>query len=177
MGLDRDDIVDYYFIIHHDRDNRRIVGWTDKKKVAEFYMKFHNCPNFEMKKITRTLEEMFKITQEENTHDEIGICNIYTRNRKKGRSDELELISIPATESEITITSQECNTFFSGRIGYSYINEAFPYLKKKYRESLEILFLDSIIKKVIHSVPDKYSSQIEMDQLMVLFKTFNSSFG
>jgi len=177
MSLEGDDIVTYYFIIHHDRDIKRIAGWTSKKKLAEAYMKFHNCPDFELKKVTRTLDEIYKITQEENLHDEIGISHIYTRNRKKDRSDELKIIIIPATKSEMNLVKTECDTLFAGRIDYTCIDRAFPYLKKKYREALEILFLGSILRKAIHNRSDKYNSVIEFDQLMVLFKSLNSSFG
>lgn len=177
MSRDRDDIESWYFIVNTEPNGtKRIVAWSEKKRMAECYLKFYSSPNHELKKITKTLGELEKL-RDENIQDEIDIININTRNRKKGRNDEMKMIAIPATNSETAIISEEANTFFSGRIGYAYINERLPYLKNKYREALEILFLDSIIRKVIHNKSDKKADQIELDQLMILFKSFSSSFG
>ena len=50
------DIATFYFIIKEDGNNKEIKAWSDKKQLVEFYMDFHKCPKFRLKKITKPIE-------------------------------------------------------------------------------------------------------------------------
>ena len=154
-------------------DDNVIKAWTDKKKLATFYMEFHNCPRYILKTITKRIEDIVAIT-EENLHDEINIVNIYTRKNDKGDG---KLITIPATELEATIIREEANTFFQTKIDYSLLNEASGFLKEKYQRAFNKIFLTSIIRYVIHNKHDEVVQQINLDQLLVLIKSFPEDFN
>ena len=128
------DIATFYFIIKEDGNNKEIKAWSDKKQLVEFYMDFHKCPKFRLKKITKPIEEIRKIT-EESYHDEITIGHIRVRDREKKKGD-VKLITIPATQNELNFLSEESSNFLSTSMEYSYLNGVIPYLKKKYREAL-----------------------------------------
>jgi len=172
---DRGDIATFYFIINDDGKNKAIRAWTDKKQLAEIYLDFHKCPNYRLKKVTKCIDEINEIL-DENNNDEIVIGNIYMKDpdRKKGN---VKIVSIPVTQVEITFINEECETFLSSRINYSYLNGVIPYLKKKYREALTDIFLPSIIKKVVYNKNDMINQDIKFDQLMVLFRSFPDDFG
>jgi len=169
------DIATYYFVILEDEHGKRIQGWTDRKSLAEFYMKFHNCSNYRLKKVTKTIEEIRGIT-EENCHDEIILANIITRDRNK-KGSEIKHIVVPTTETEIRFVNEECDTFFSGKVNYAYLDGATQFLKNKYQRALERLFLPLIISKAVYNRSDPYREGIELDQLMVLFRSFPTNFG
>jgi len=172
------DIVTYYFIIREDTYDKSnfIKGWTDSKELAEFYLRFHNSSKYRLKKLTNTIEEMHEIINE-NLHDEIGIANIYTRDRGK-KSPSTKLIVIPITDTESRFLYDETRDFLSSIVNYSYLNESIPYLKNKYRDALmSTLLLNSVIKKILHNRLDKKNKDIEMDQLVLLYKLFPAEFG
>lgn len=168
------DIATFYFIINEYNDTKEIKGWTSKKQLAEFYIDFHKCPKYQLKKITKPIEEIYKIT-EDYYHSEIIIGNILVKNREK--KGEVKLISIPATQDELNFIHEESSTFFATMMGYSYLNNVIPYLKKKYIEALDDIFLSSVIKKAIHNQSDKINQYIQLDELMILLKSFPENFG
>lgn len=174
------DICTFYFVIREDKikDIKIVQGWTDDKKLAEFYMEFHKCKNFKLKTVTNKIEEINKILNE-NYNDEIKICNIMVRNtdpkRKKG--EEAKMIIIPATETEVTFINAETNTFMASRVNYSFMNEAIPYLKKKYRDALKSIFLVDIINHELHSKDSAVLQEFNFDQLSILFRSFPENFG
>lgn len=171
------DIVTYHFIVYNDGRHKNIRAWTDNKDLAKMYMEFHQCKDFTIKSVTKRIEEISAIT-EENLHDEIRIHNILIRNtdkRKKG--EETKIISIPATETECLFINDECSTFMLSRIRYSYLNTAIPYMKKKYRDGLESIFLQDIINKVCNERSSNISESVKLDQLMVLFRSLPEFFG
>lgn len=170
------DIVTYYFIIVEDDNGKHIQAWSDNKDLVKFYLEFHNCKKFVLKTMTRTVEEISKIL-EENLHDEIKIHNIHIKDTKSKNGTGYKTISIPATETEFMFINEESNTFMASRINYSFINEAIPYLKGKYRDALKNIFLTDIIKKVIHGQNPKITQMIEFDQLLILFESFPENFG
>lgn len=173
------DIATYYFIVKDDKeeDLKFIRAWTDKKLLAEYYMEFHNCPSYSLKKITKTIDEIQEIT-EENTEDQIKIANVITRKREGKRAGkDIETIQIPVTETELRFIASECNTMAAGLVGYSYLNASVPFLKKKYQKALATLLLPSLIMASCHNQRDKYVQQIELDELMILFKGFPHDFG
>ena len=172
---DRGDIVTLYLIINDDGKNKMIRAWTDKKQLAEIYLDFHKCPKYRLKKVTKSLEEIIDVINE-NANDEIVIGNIYMKDheRKKGN---VKIVSIPVTQTEITFISEECETFLSSRINYSYLNGVIPYLKRKYREAMSDIFLPSGINKAVNNKNDKIYENIKFDQLMVLFRSFPDDFG
>jgi hypothetical protein len=167
------DIVTYYFIVQKDDNNSKVIkAWTDNKKLAKFYLEFHHCPNFRLKKLTDRIENISKIT-EENYHDEIVLYNALI----KGKGGKSKIIVIPATEIEIRFINEECQSFLYTKIDYSYLSNAIPFMKEKYQKAFDNIFLNSIIKKVIEERSDKYNSLIELDQLQVLVESFPDSFG
>ena len=168
------DIATFYFVIRVEQNEKMVRGWTDNKQLLEFYMDFHKCPKYSIKKITKPIEEIHKIT-EENYHDEIVIGNIYTKDRD-GKDDK-KMIAIPVTSTELTFIATETNTSFSGLINYGYLNGVIPYLKGKYREGLSDIFLTSLIRKEVENKKDKYNQVIDFDQLMLLFRSFPDDFG
>lgn len=174
---EEDDIATFYFIVFEPdnyRDENTIVAWSDDKRMAEVYMEFHHCDKLKLKKKT---DYLYRITEilNENIHDEINIYNININDPKKpGR---VKSIQIPATETEFRFINEETNTFLSSRICYSYINEAFPYLKNKYQKALTNIFLYDVMKKVLHERGSKFIEEVQFDQLMVLFTCFSDRFG
>ena len=143
------DTVTYYFIIKELDREKIIQGWTDNKEIAKFYMEFHKCKNFKLKSITNSIEEITKIL-EENWNDEIKPFHIITRNRNRGKHDDDYItICIPATDTEVRFIREETSTFMTSRINYSLINDAFPYLKNKYQNDLQSIFLPDVIRKVV----------------------------
>lgn len=174
------DLVTYYFVVKddHQNDMKIIKGWTDSKVLAETYIKLHNCPHYHLKKVTKTIEEIRRIT-EENHNDEIVPASVITRKRKKkGKHDQdFERITIVATQTEMDVMGSEYHTFMSGHVDYGYLNQVLPYLKKKYQSALNCFFLPSVIKKTCANHEDKKIQFIELDQLMILVKAFPDDFG
>jgi hypothetical protein len=176
LAYDPGDSATFYFVVRDNEDGtRKVRGWTDRKQLAEFYMEFHKCPRYSLKKITKSIEEIHEITEENNV-DEIILANIYIKDRDKNNG-ESKIIVIPATENELQFLNEETQTSFSSRIGYSYLNGVIPYLKKKYISALEDMFLSSLILKEVHNKRDKYNQKIDFDQLMLLFRSFPEEFG
>ena len=170
------DMATFYFIIKEINGNKQIQAWTDNREIAKFYIEFHNCKNFRIKSITNTIDEIEKIVAE-NLHDEIKLANIIVKNReKKNKHEDYITVCIPATNSELRYINEEVSTFMSTNINYSLINDALPYLKNKYQEVLQSIFLTDIIHKVIYSKNVKIAQMVEFDQLMVLFKSFPENF-
>lgn len=175
LNYEPGDIATFYFVIRNDDNGKMIKAWTDRKSLLEFYMDFHKCPKYNIKKITKTIEEIHKIT-EENYHDEISIGNIYMKDRD-GKNGDKKMVALPITENEFRFVREECASSFSSRINYSYLNGVLPYLKGKYREALADIFLSSIINKELNNKKDKYTECIDFDQLMLLFRSFPDDFG
>ena len=173
---DPGDIVTYYFIIYYEGTKRKLQAWTDDKKMAKYYLEFHKCKRFKLRKYVGSIEEVNKIC-EENLHDEIKIYNFTTKCRDKHKESETGTILIPATYTEYRFVNEECNTFLSTFIPYSYFNEAISYLKPKYRKILKDIFLTDIIDHEIHGIGRKIVTFFEFDQLAILFKSFPDNFG
>lgn len=175
MKYETGDIATYYFIIM-DKDNKSsIVGWTDDKDLAKAYLDFHNCKCFKMKKYVATIEEIYKML-EENINDEIRMINIAIRNTKKNRKDDVEFITIPATELQNINLKDETMNFLYTSINYSYINNAIPYLKNKYQEALEDIYLIKLINAVLNNRPSKFSTKLMFDELVLLTRIFPDQF-
>lgn len=173
------DIVTYYFIVANNNVGGSIIqAWTDDKNLAKFYMDFHKSDNLIMKSVTKRIDDIYKIL-EENVHDEIKIHNITTRNVEKKRKKDPEdmRICIPATETESNFISSEVSTFMASRIRYSYLNSAIPYLKNKYKFALEDIFLPEVIDFVCNNRTPASIQHIVCDELMVLYRSFPEMFG
>lgn len=169
---EEDDNMTCYFII--DERNNIIRGWTDNKEYAKLYLDFHKCKYYKIKKITNTFREVLKII-EENSNDEISIYNINTRSNKKHESSKD--IAVPLTETEGMLINEEANTFLSSRVNYTFINEAFYYLKGKYQKALKSIMLEDVMKNVIYSKRSKIVLDLEIDELLVLFHSIPDQFG
>lgn len=170
------DTATFYFIIAEYDDRKDIKGWTDVKQLAEFYIDFHKCPRFRIKKVVKPIEEL-NVVLDENNNDEIVIGNIYMKDTESKNNDNMKIISIPVTQNEMSFINEETSTFLSVRVDYSYLNNAIPYLKNKYQEAMNDILLTSLIKKVVYNRNDKVNQVIKFDQLMVLFRSFPDDFG
>lgn len=171
------DLVTYYFVVHNDGSTKQIVGYTDNKDLAKVYIDFHACKSLTLKSVTKRIETINSIT-EENWNDEIGICNIVTRNRDKRRKGEEAItITIPATRTETTFIKEEEDMFMASQVRYSYLRDVIPYLKDKYIDALDDIFLTSIIAKVCDQVNRPDIQSLRLDQLMVLFRMQPDKFG
>lgn len=168
------DTATFYFVVFDDDDNKRIVGWTDDKMLAKFYMEFHNCKRMDLKSKTATVEELYQIINE-NVHDEINIYNFIIRD--SGKKNKTTTVSAPATETEWNFVMSETNTFMESRIAYGALNEIIPFLKDKYQRALRDILLPTVIMQVVHNKRSKQLEQIEFDQLMILYNSFPDMFG
>ena len=174
---DPGDIATFYFVVVEDDHGKRIKAFSDDKELVKLYMDFHKCKKFRIKKYTGYIEEIYKIT-DENLHDEIQLFNIITRNREaKKHDEEIMELCIPATHTEINFINSESNSYLASICDYGLLNEVFPYLKEKYKDALRMLFLDDMIRKVIHSKDSKITVNIEFDQLITLYRFFPDHFG
>lgn len=173
---DEGDLATYYFVVNDDGNNKQIQGWTDNKALARYYMEFHNCKRFRLTSLTKPIEEIAKIL-EENNNDEIQIRNVLVRNPKGKKGKNAKYIQIPVTGTESAFINEESAMFLASTQNYSYLDSAIPYLKKKYRDAIEAVFLSDVIKKVIHNQNPRSITEIELDQLSVLLKLFPDNFG
>lgn len=97
------------------------------------------------------------------------------KNRKKGH--ESRMIYVPLTSTENMLIQDESVCFLASRIDYSYINETFHYLKKKYQQVLKDIYLYDVMNKVVYEKQSKFTNNVEIDDLMVLFRSFPDHFG
>lgn len=171
---ERGDIATYYFIIKKKNGEKAIQAWTDNKELAKLYVDFHHCSMFSIKKHTALIEEIVDILNE-NTHDEVKIAYINIRDPKNPH--KIKSMAIPATDTEIAMINEECNTYLASFIDYSYMNQAIPYLKKKYIEALRDIFLIDVMNKVIHERRSVFTDTVSLDQLMILYTCYEENFG
>lgn len=171
--IDPDEYCTFYFIIKYKDGEKSIQAWTDDKNLALSYMKFHNCKNFTMKKIRKLGKHMIEVL-EENTHDEISLFNIGTRDTK--HKYETKSITVPATQTEINFLNDESNTLASSLINYSIINNYIYYMKSKYQKALNNIGLVSCMNFVLHNNKSKFTSLIQFDQLLLLYRLFPENF-
>lgn len=172
------DIATFYFIINEiDSDDKIIQGYTDNKDLAKYYMEFHKCKKFTLKSMTKTIEDI-SVILEENRNDEIKIYNITIRDPKHKDGRNTKMISIPATDTEMRFLNEETKTYFSSHICYTLLNEAKPFMKRKYQEALDTILLQKVIDVNINAKPPaKILINSELDQLMLLFRSFSDNFG
>lgn len=172
------DIVTYYFIINeNDKDESTIQAYTDEKVLAKYYLEFHKCKKFVLKTMTKTIEEIALIL-EENKNDEIALYNITVRDPKSKDRRKSKMITIPATDTEMMFVNEETKTYFSSHICYTLLNQAKPYMKRKYRDALDAIFLQDVINVDINNLPpSRILLNSELDQLLLLFKSFSENFG
>jgi hypothetical protein len=171
------DIVTYYFVVMDNGDHSRIVGWSDNKMLVKYYMEFHKCKYHKLKVMTKPIEEINKILNE-NINDEIMIAKLFVKdpNHRKGE-EERKMISVPVTTTEMQLINSEEQSFMMSMINYSYMNGVIPYLKPKYQEILEDIFLTDVVKFTCHNIQSKFTSSVKFDQLMVMFRLLPDHFG
>lgn len=174
MKYDSGDIVTYYFIINDDGKNKMVQGWTDNKKLAKFYLEFHNCKRFSMKILTKTIEEI-AILLEENNNDEIKVMNITIRDSKN--HDRVKYASVPMTNTEFMFINEECKSLMASVVNYAFIESAIPYLKNSYMKDLKMILLLDSIDSTIHGKTSAIIKEMKFDQMMVLLQSFPDNFG
>lgn len=174
---DPDELVTFYFVIMSSDGiygEDRIQAWSDRKDLVKAYMQFHKCPHYRLKKITKPMHQMVEIL-DENNHDEINMYNITTRDPKHPK--RTKRIVIPATVTEQLFINEEIANFMMTQIDYAFLANAVPYLKPKYQRALEQVLLMDIIRKNVHGQNPVSLQKVEMDQLLVLVRSFPEHFG
>lgn len=173
---EEDDIMTCYFVIYDDGNIKIVRGWSDNKEYAQMYLDFHKCKHYRLKKMTDTCREVVKIL-EENYNDEIELYNLSIRDKNGKKGELMKSIVVPMTNTEHTLVNEEINEFMASRINYGYINEAFYYLKSKYQKALKAIFLEDVMKKVVYEKHGKFVQQMQLDELMVLYRSLPDQFG
>lgn len=177
---DPDDQVTFWFVIvrYKDGKNQMVKAWSDNKDLVDFYLQFHNSPNYSVRKVSDRYEKVLKIINGDCRNDEIQIGHLITRNRTgKRSSDPTQLVSVPVTEPEMMHLNDMKNTTCSSIVDYSALHDIMPRLKGKYRSALVILGLEDLIRKEIHNASNKFADGIFMDDVMLLLKFFPEEFG
>lgn len=167
----------FYFVIYNDSETKRIQAWTDVKDYAKFYIDFHQCPMHKLKTMTAQYKSIMPILNE-NLYDEISLVNLEVRNdkhHKKGH--ETKMITVPLTRTEGMLINDEAVSFMASRIDYSYIESTFYYLKNKYQRTLKDVYLYDVMNKVIHEKESLFTNTVQMDQLMIMFRSLSEHFG
>lgn len=175
---EKGDIVTYWFVTIKDDDgSTRIQAYSDSKELVRYYMEFHQFPNFRLKSMTGTIDEIIPILNE-NANDEIHIENIYTRDpdAKKGKHP-MKLVAVPLTGTESVMLRDDTSEFLNSLIPYGYLNEAIPYMKDKWKKALQDIFLLDIIHHVVHHDTTSKLNMIDIDQAMMLLRIPSSYFG
>lgn len=173
---DLEDHVTFYFIILDDGRNSIVKAWTDQKEYAKAYLEFHKCKNFHLKVVNNTFREILPFINE-NTNDEIGLVHMIVRNPKPKKGAMTKIIMVPLTTTENTFVNEEVNTFLASRINYTYAFEAMPYLKKKYQKALEDIFFKDVVHHVTGDLSSPFVESVELDELLILFRSFPDWFG
>lgn len=169
------DIATFYFIINKFGNNNIIKAYTDSKDLAKIYMDFHKCKKFTIKKVTKPIDEITPIL-EENIHDEIGVYNIIIKDPDKKYGKTKEAI-IPATMTEMHYINEEARTYMGSRVSYDNLNMMIPYLKNKYQRALHDILLNDVIAYVVHNKHSNILTDIDFDTLMMLYRSFPDEFG
>ena len=170
MRYESGDIATYYFVIYDDGNNKTIIGWSDNKKIIKAYMDLHKCKRFKLKEYTAPIDKIGKLL-DENINDEIRLINVGIT-----KKNDLEYLIMPGTELENNYIKDESNNFLYTRINYSLINEAMPFLKDKYKKALEDIYIDYIIDALLFNKPNKISSNIIYNDLLILTRGFPERF-
>lgn len=174
---EKDDIVTYWFVIMKDNDDSCVQAWTDDKDLLNYYIDFHKCKLFKVKKITDTMQNIYEILNN-SAHDEIGIYYVNIKNPNPKPGKEFKTIAVPMTETESRFVQEECSTFLATKIPYSQITHMIGFLKNKYQHALEgILFIDVMRTVLAEQRPTPLLQSIMMDELRILFESFPDKFG
>jgi hypothetical protein len=178
-SYDLSDRVTFYFVCAMDNNGNHMMikGWSVVKAMIDAYMKFHQCPSFYVKKITDTWENIVRLLNEE-THDEIKIANLITKNRSgKRKKDPVDIVSIPITDGEHMHVNDQVTTTCSTYVDYTLLNKHVRHLKQKYREALAFIGLNEVIDKEIRNKDSRFMKSLILDELMILVKFFPAEFG
>ena len=169
--IDPEEILSMYFVIIHDKDGKRIQAWSESKDLAESYIEFYGSDMLSLKKITKTgvyIEDIIR----ENINDEIGLKLITVRD-----GDKTKEIYIPATKTDSLLINDESSSMLSSRIDYGFLNGALYFLKDKYQDALQDIFLEAAIRQVVHNDHQKIFDKIKLDQMAILYYSRKDMFG
>lgn len=169
-----DDQVTFYFIISEHSSGNQVKAWTDNKILAEFYMEFHSCKRHRLKTVKKKFRDIVPILNE-NTNDEIEIVNLVTKSDNK-KDDGYKIIQVPATTTEMSIIRDSQSTSCSTIVNYSNINKFITLFKKKYQKAFNDIGLTDVIKQELYSKSSKFTENIQLDGLRLLFRLFKEDF-
>lgn len=173
-----DQLVTFYLVIN-DRlefDDARIQAWSDQKDLAKFYMAFHRCKHFTLRKITDTLYNMNRLL-DECYHGEITLYNAVTKDRSKKRSSAYKYVRVPMTNNEIAIIKAENSGLAGTAVNYTILNDLYPYMSKKRKRLANDMMLTDAIKATIHNQPSQRIMGVKIDELYMLYRIFPETFG
>lgn len=177
VKYEKDDIATYWFVIKSSHGESNIQAWTDDKDMLEYYINFHKCKSFKVKKMTDTMQHIYQVINE-SVHDKIDIYNITIKNPNPKPGKEFKNIMIPMTETEMHFVNEECQTFCATRVPYSEVSKKIYMLKNKYQRALEgILFVATMRTVLAEESPNPILTSIAMDQLRILVESFPDNFG
>ena len=169
---DSDDIATFYFVIAKgDRDEKYIKAWTDERMLFDAYVDFHRSNLYEIKKITKSVRDLYQIVNE-NFYDEIKVGNLIVK-KKYGYG----MVAVPITDAEMQFISEETNSVLATRIDYALINNYLPLFKGRYRNALKNIFLEAVIDQVVHNNFNKSMADVQIDQLALFYRSFPEHFG
>ena len=178
MVYEKDDLVTFYFIIIKDeRHGSRIQAVTDSKDLAEFYMEFHKCKRFKLKKVHDYYRNILE-TLNECIHDNIELYTIDIKNPNGKPGKESKQLIVPLTESEYRMINEECATFMSSLINYNFINQRVGFLKNKYQRALADIRLKDVLDSTLAKTerPSPFILSISLDQLKILLSCYPDNF-
>ena len=175
------DPVTFYFVVSSDVNvgkGMQIKAWTDDKDLLSFYMEFHNCSRYTIRKINKTFKEIINIINTDCPNDEITIAYLLTRNKSdKKSSDPTKSVAVPATENELSIVRDSQTSGCAPLINYTLIHDALPKFKKKYQQVFRELGLYDLVGKELYNQTTEFTELLQIDELMLMFRAFPDEFG
>lgn len=171
------DLVTFYFVIRPDErasGGSEIKAWTDDKSLLQFYLEFHQCSQYVTRKLNKTFKEMIKILNE-NHNDEITIAHITTKSDSK--RDPIKMIAIPATNSELSVLRDSQTSGCAPIINYTAIHDYLPKFKGKYQQVFREIGLYDLVGQELYNRSTEFTTGLQIDELMMLFRAFPAEFG
>jgi hypothetical protein len=171
-----DEVV--YFLLYNLKYADRItgksimVGWTEDKNLADFYLEFHHCKDIVVKKYEGPYRGIIG-TLNDNANEKIEIYWIRTRIGRK-----VKPVAVPMTTNEQRVLTQSTQTYCQGDlVEYQQIINLLPHLKKKYREAMKFLYFNELARNAIGGETTNFIAFVELDEARLLPKLYPQNFG
>jgi len=173
-----DDMVTCYFVISTDPDpsigKTYIRGYTDDKKLVQFYMEFHNCPKYKLKEATKTYREILKM-RNDYPNDEISIHNLDTRDPEK--PGKVKIVSLPLTTTEADHLKEVSSSHGTSLYNISLINDYLSLFKGKYQKALNLFGMHDLVRAEVYNQKTEFTQNVKMDEVQLLIKYYHTEFS